>query len=258
MATTQYLREYPALVRHQTEMRQAARSRLLRLCLGGTLAVAVSVAGYLVMPPLGLMLAGLAAMILFFATITGGSSVPSDVLTGIEGEVKCLRELQRLPEDYVLFNQLQVPDPSLPNGRRELDFVAIGPGGLTVVEVKNISGMIYVDPEQRHWRVARRGCGSSPNWNSMDSPLRQVGAQVDALERWLLTHGIHAPIRPMVCFARSDVILQNVDSSSVPVLVPEQLVEEIKTAKTPALSVSQRDAVIRVLSGKFGHLASAA
>ncbi|MFU8832364.1 MAG: nuclease-related domain-containing protein [Wenzhouxiangella sp.] len=258
MATTRYLREYPALIRHQAEMRLAARSRAVRLGLGGALAIAISVAGYLVTPPLGLMLAGISAMFLFFSSITGGSSVPSDVLTGIEGEVRCLRELQRLPEDFILFNQVQVPDPRLPNARRELDFVVIGPDGLTIIEVKNAGGMIYIDPDQRHWRVARRGCGSSPNWHSMDSPLRQVSAQVDALERWLLTHGIHVPVRPMICFARSDVILQNTDSTSVPVLVPEQLVDRIQSDSDLVWSDAQRDSVLRLLSGKSSPLADAA
>ncbi len=239
-------------------MRQAARSRALRLGLGGALAIALSVGGYLITPPLGMMMAGISAMFLFFGTITGGSSVPSDVLTGIEGEVKCLRELQRLPEEFVLFNQVQIPDPWLPNGRRELDFVVIGPDGLIIVEVKNIGGMIYIDPDQGHWRVARRGCGSSPNWHSMDSPLRQVSAQVNAVERWLLAQGIHAPVRSMICFARSDVILQNTNSSSVPVLVPEQLVDRIQSDSTGAWSAAQRDSVVRLLSGKTPRLASAA
>lgn len=231
MANCTYLSEYAPLVHHRTEMMTLKRRQRLRLGLGLVAVAGVTVGGFLVMPPLGLMLAGIGAMALFFAAITGGSSVPADVLSGVEGEVRTLKALKSLPDEYVLFNQVMVPDERLPNGERELDFVVVGPTGVAVVEVKNTPGIIYVDPEQSRWQVARRaGCGSRPGWNALDNPVNQVRAQTDALERWLLSHGLSVDIQPLVCFANPGVIIENSDQSTVPVIVPEMIDQTLSPA----------------------------
>jgi hypothetical protein len=251
MANTAYLTEYGPLARHRKELRQAARRRYRRLGLVAVVVLTAAGIGYWLTPPLGLLLAGIGAMVLFFSSIGEGSSVPAHVLTGIEGEVRTLEMLKQLPDAFLLFNQVQIPDSWLPNGQRELDFIVLGPTGLFVVEVKNAPGMIYVSPDQKHWQVARRGCGSSPNWHTMDNPLNQVQAQCQALERWILTGGMHLSTRPMVCFARPEVVLQNVDSSDIPVVVPEQLPALFeKAAPDKSLSPGQIRALTELLAGK--------
>ncbi len=251
MADTTYVSEYPALTRHRNDMASATRQRRLRLAITGTV-VAVAVAfGFWVMAPLGIMLAGIGAMALFFAAITGGSSVPADVLTGVEGEVRALKELETLPDDYQLFNQVRVPDNWLPNGERELDFIVVGPGGVVVVEVKNTPGRVYVDPDKRQWQVATRaGCGSRPGWHPMDSPVKQLRAQIEALERWLLSHGINTRVGGLVCFARTEVALENADKSDIPVVVAHELAERV-AGLSPAgrLDGQQRQAAVKLLGG---------
>ncbi len=228
------------------------RRQRQRLGLGLLAVAAVTAGGYLVMPPLGIMLAGIGAMALFFAAITGGSSIPAHVLSGVEGEVRTLKALKALPEDHVLFNQVMVPDPRLPNGERELDFIVVGPNGISVIEVKNTPGIIYVDPDKRQWQTARRaGCGSRPGWNALDNPVNQVRAQVDALDRWLLSHGLSIPVQPMVCFSNPGVIIENADHSQVPVIVPELIEKTLsETQDQGILRKARYDNLIALLSGK--------
>lgn len=257
MADTSHLTEYAPLIRHRREMQAASQNRRKRLAITAAVVVTLATTGYWLSPPLGIMLAGIGAMALFFTSITGGSSVPSDVMTGVEGEARVLGILERLPDDHVLFNQVQVPDPSLPNGRRELDFVVVAPAGVFVVEVKNTPGLIYVDPDNRQWQVARRaGCGSRPGWNAMDNPIGQVKAQTSALEQWLLRQGAAVRARPVVCFARPGVMLENTTTSPVTIATADDLLDTLdggrngaghdRTAVTRALrSLTQKTKVAR-------------
>ncbi len=226
MADQRFIRSYAALERHRQEMHAAARLRRRRLAvvlLGGLTATGVA---YWVMPPLALLVAGVAVLTGFFTGISGSSSVPADQMSGAEGEAKVLRALQELPDDFTIFNQLQIPDASLPNGRRELDFLVVGPSGLFIIEVKNSRGLIYVRPDQPHWPLAHKaGCGGRPGWNAVANPLHQVRAQVAALDRWLLMHGQTATIHPLLCFARSDVALKDREDSPIPVLTAPELAE---------------------------------
>jgi hypothetical protein len=260
MANSAHLTEYAALRRHREEMQAAGQRQRRHLLFGLVIAGLISTAGYWITPPLGLMLAGISAMGLFFASLTGGSSVPAHVLSGIEGEVRTLKALQQLPADYLLFNQIFVADPWLPNGRRELDFIVIGPGEVTVVEVKNTPGIVYVAPDKKHWQVARRaGCGSRPGWNAMDNPIIQVQAQADALQRWMLTFGLSIKVRSVVCLANPGVIIENSDQSPIPIAVPA-LLQEVLTRPRPdrPLTPSQRKQVISLLVGNPAGTAQAA
>ncbi|QOC22150.1 NERD domain-containing protein [Wenzhouxiangella sp. AB-CW3] len=249
MADLSHVTEYAALTRHRREMEQARQQRRRRLALTLSLVVAISAGGYLVSPPLGLMLTGIGAMVLFFAAVTGGSSVPHHVMAGVEGEARVLERLGELPDNHVVFNQVQVPDPQLPNGRRELDFVVVGPAAVTIIEVKNTPGLIQVEPDRRQWRVVTRaGCGSRPGWNAIDNPLPQVRSQVDTLERWALRHGQVLRPKAMVCFARSDASIAEPELADIPVVTTRELLEHVAATQSgPAFSDHDRQAALSLL-----------
>jgi hypothetical protein len=254
MADLSHVTAYTALERHRQEMGVATRQRRWRMLLMSTVVIVVSAAGYWVTPPLGLMLVGIGAMVLFFSAITGGSSVPHHVMAGVEGEARVLDALAELPDDHVIFNQVHIPDPQLPNGRRELDFVIVGPSAVTIVEVKNTPGLIHVDPDQKRWKVVKRaGCGSSPGWNAIDNPLLQVRGQVRALERWLLEHGVAQTPRAMVCFARPESAIAEPERADPPVVTTSELLEHIKATQSGReMPPRDRQVVVRLL-GRAGN-----
>jgi hypothetical protein len=261
MADMSHVSEYAPLQQHREEMRRAASHRRRRLALTITAVGAVSATGFWISLPLGLMLAGIGAMVLFFSAITGGSSVPHHVMAGVEGEARVLDTLGQLPDDHVIFNQVNIPDPELPNGRRELDFIVVGPAAVTIVEAKNTPGLIHVDPGSRQWRVVKRtGCGSCPGWNAIDNPLAQVRAQVKAVERWLLTHGIVTGTQGMVCFARPDAAIAEPERADLPVVTTSELIEHVAaTQNGRAMPEKHRQSLIRLLQQTTqGRLARAA
>lgn len=230
MADCRFITEYPPLVRHRAELKAARRARWIRLAIALPLAGLMAYWAFSLSAQFGLFVAAVSAGVLFFLWLPGGSSVDPGALAGVEGEVNALERLKRLPDEFTLFNRVKLPDGQLPNGWRELDFVVVGPTGLWVVEVKNTPGHVYVQPGERHWPLARRGCcGSQPNWNAVQNPIPQARAQVESLKRWLLQNGIASKPKPVICLAHAEVAVDNADASPVPVLVRDQLAEWISS-----------------------------
>lgn len=224
MADTQLTVEYPPLVRHREELRAQRRARLRRLLMAVPAALVLIALAGSVSVPLAVMLAGVSAVVVFFMALPGSSSVDAGMLAGVEGEAAVLERLKRLPDDYVVLNRVRLPDETLTNGERELDFIVAGPTGLWVVEVKNTPGHLRVEPDSRHWPLARRaGCGSRPQWNALSNPVPQVRAQIDALERWLLQRGIAERARGVIVMAHPEVAVEDGEAAEIPVLVRDQV-----------------------------------
>jgi hypothetical protein len=231
MADTRFVVDYPPLARHRSELRALHRSRRRRLMAAVPLSVIVVVAAANFSAPLAVMLAGIAAIVTFFMALPGSTSVDAGHLAGVEGEAAVLESLKRMPDDYLLLNRVRLPDETLTNGQRELDFIVAGPTGLWVVEVKNTPGHLQVRPGERHWPLARRaGCGSRPAWNAMANPVPQATAQRQALERWLLRQGIEARAQAMIVMAHPEVAISDADSAELPVLVRDQVAGYIQGA----------------------------
>lgn len=250
MADCRFIAEYPPLVRHRKELREAVRVRRRRLLVAIPVLAALAFGAFSLSAPFGLFVAAVGAGVLFFLGLPGGSSVDAGALAGIEGEVAVLERLKTLPDDYLLFNRVKLPDGQLPNGWRELDFIVAGPDGLWIVEVKNTPGYVYVQPGERHWPLARRaGCGSRPSWNALENPIPQANAQVQSLKRWLLQQGVSVAPKVIICLSHPEVAVENGTRSPVPVLVRDQLIEYIQTAPSVAVPGGLVDTLAQLRPG---------
>lgn len=259
MADCRYVSDYPALVRHRREERDAARSRHRRLAIAVPILIVLVSAASTVGLPLALLALMIGVGVVFFLALPGASSVPSGDLAGVEGEIAALQRLKALPDEFRIFNRLQLPDPELANGRRELDFVVSGPTGLWVVEVKNTPGLVHVLPERRYWPLARRvGCGSRPSWNAVENPVPQVQAQVRALRRWLLQQGVAAEPKGIVCFPHPEVALRDAEASHVPVLVRAQLDGFLRNGEQRSGSSKAADRIAELIGSPSGRGSRAA
>jgi hypothetical protein len=253
MADLRFIRPYAALDQHRSEMQQAIRRRRNRVAVAVVAGIALSAVSYWVAPPLAILSAAGAVLVVFFSAITGGSSVPASALTGAEGEERVLRELARLPDDHAVFNQVHIPDSTVAAGRREIDFLVVAPSGVHCIEVKNTPGLIYVRPEEKEWPLAHKaGCGGRPGWNVIANPLTQVAAQTEALNRWLLQHSMTCRINPILVFARSEVGLHDRDLAAVPVLTAGELADHF--AGLEPLATLDRSRVILALASASGRV----
>ncbi|MGY6586961.1 MAG: NERD domain-containing protein [Wenzhouxiangella sp.] len=239
MARLDHIKPYTALERHRQQIASHSQRRRQRLMLGIPLALGLVLLTAWFNPVLAVPLGGVLAMVLFFASLTGGSNVDPGQLIGIEGEVRTLKALSQLDDRFTVFNRLRLPDPTLPNGQRELDFVVLSPSGLWIIEVKNLPGLIDVQPESHRWPVqVRAGCGGAPGWRQMDNPLKQLAAQLASMDRWLLSEGLHSPVYGLVCFARPGVGLRGDEQQDQPVTLVDGLVERIRPQSDSATHAS--------------------
>jgi hypothetical protein len=63
--------------------------------------------------------------------------------SGITGEEIVLRELLRLPDEYMIFRNIH-----LPHILWDIDFTVIGPSGIYIIEVKKVRGEIEFDGKE--------------------------------------------------------------------------------------------------------------
>ena len=128
--------------------------------------------------------------------------------TGLYGEQKALGVLTGLPDDYVIFNQVELPFER--NGIEntvEADFVVVGPTGIFVVENKEYHGDLS-GGERGKWA---KGYGTARN------PISQVNNYTMLLKRYLQKHGIRQWIYPIVSLSTCNNTSM-IDSSRVPVV----------------------------------------
>ncbi len=244
MADRRLVVDYPALLKHRNELLQQRRERRRRLLIAVPAALVVVALAAWWSLPLAFLLAGLAGLILFFLALPGTSSVDPGALAGATGEAAVLAVLEQLSDEFLVLNRVKLPDETLSNGERELDFVVSGPSGLWLIEVKNTPGHLRVEAGEKYWPLARRaGCSSRPSWNAMPNPARQVHGQIQALERWLLRHGIHQRPRALIVMAHPEVSVENGLQAEPPVLVRDQLLEHLSDAPPRHSNVELRRAL---------------
>ena len=119
--------------------------------------------------------------------------------TGAEGEEKLAKILQRrlANTDVTVLHDRRMPS------KANIDHVAVGPGGVTVIDAKNLQGAIRVvseggllSPRVRVLRVGGR---------DRTSLLDGVERQVKSVEAALASEGLSdVPVRGALCFVNTD------------------------------------------------------
>lgn len=95
----------------------------------------------------GIILIG--AAVLFFLR-----SAPDAALSaGAKGEDRAMQILTGLPDSFVLFNQLDIPNSKSRTGVNEADVVVCGPTAIFVVEVKNNNGTLL---SRKSWLISQQ------------------------------------------------------------------------------------------------------
>lgn len=154
--------------------------------------------------------------ILAVALMTTLGSDPAR-LSGAEGEDYTLNFLKKLPDNYVVFNQLELPDERSSTGLRELDFIVCGPNGIFVIESKNHNGEITGSEHDKEWTIHKVGRGGTPYSDSIRNPVKQVKQQVRILRNYLASHNIQDGVYGAVALS-SNNSLSNIQSGSTAVI----------------------------------------
>ncbi|MGE5305668.1 MAG: nuclease-related domain-containing protein [Alphaproteobacteria bacterium] len=108
-------------------------------------------------------LAGVIGMVAVFELFRANYDEWEHWYLGMRGELAVTKELKSLPDDYVLLNDL-----FLPNGRGNIDHFLLGPNGLFVIETKNYSGNVKCDGDR--WFINGHGI-KSLSWQAKCNAL---------------------------------------------------------------------------------------
>lgn len=212
MADTRYL----TLNRDRANLIARERRWRCRLKFLTPVAVLLVVAATVVLGVAGGIIAGVLALFVLRPPVISGI-----LASGLQGEEAVLDRLLGLPDDYILFNQVFVPNPGSRTGTTEIDLAVVGPTGLFTIEVKNNKGTIRGGPERaRTWKVEKVGKNGGLYTSEMRNPVRQAKFQADALHGWLKDQGIRVWVQPMVVLSNPEAKWIPTEHYFVPVVGP--------------------------------------
>jgi hypothetical protein len=132
--------------------------------------------------------------------------------------------LSRLPEDFLVLNRVRLPDATLTNGERELDFVVAGPTGLWVIEVKNTPGHVRVQPDQKPLAAGPARRLRQPAELERHAQPHSAGARAGRRAGTLaVAAGRGRAGQALIVLAHPEVAIADAERSPVPVLVRHQV-----------------------------------
>lgn len=101
---------------------------------------------------------------------------------GAEGEDLTIKEIDRLPNSFAVFNQVNVPNVKSRTGYNEADIVVVSDEAVFIIEVKHNNGSISGEIDDKEWAVKKVGRGGTEYGKTMRNPISQVKKLV-----WLLS-----------------------------------------------------------------------
>lgn len=136
------------------------------------------------------------------------------VASGLQGETYVCKTLLDISPDYVVRNQVLLPNTRSRTGHTEVDFILVGKKALYLVETKNNAGTIQASEDGREWVVE-----AASGKHSMRNPVSQVRIQHKVLQQRLTERGITVIVQPSVAFSSPLANLMGDVELSVPVFM---------------------------------------
>ncbi|MDL1977029.1 MAG: NERD domain-containing protein [Deltaproteobacteria bacterium] len=158
--------------------------------------------------------------------------------------------LKQLPEDYTIFNQVNIPNEKSKTGYNETDIIISGPTAIFLVEVKHNKGHVYGSEQDGRWQIVKVGRGGTPYVSSMRSPVKQVKGVVWHLSNHLKNKKAKPWIQGIVLFTNPQVLLSMSGETSVPVFQSSDILDYIVNFNTktsrPTIVEKSRNELMRL------------
>lgn len=170
--------------------------------------------------------------------------------SGIEGELTTSELIQSLPEEYYGFSNVKV---TYEDQTSELDMIVVGPGGIFVIETKNLNGEIRGTYTSRNWVQRKVGRGGTPYSNEFYSPVKQIGTHIYRLANFLRDNGVFVYVNGAVYFSNVDAKVEVLgESNGIPVFScwdhGEELLRDYILADEKKLNAETIEKVCKLLS----------
>lgn len=131
---------------------------------------------------------------------------------GVEGEKAALRAISGLSDECYIFANLVVDDG---HGHNETDLIVVSPTGLTVMEVKNYSGLLSGDLSDQELIQRKYQKNGSYTEDKARNPVRQMDTPIRRLSHYLRDIGIAVNIRRCALFINENVQFQLTDRAGL-------------------------------------------
>ena len=141
---------------------------------------------------------------------------------GLNAENKTLQSLMKLPNEFILFNNLDIPCER--SGKNhETDMIVLGKNSVFVVEIKGNVGQIFCQENESDWKVTKTTFRGTEYEKTLRNPIIQAKSRVNDLLKFFKTHGSSPWVQGVVYFAddRAELYELNTLSGKVPVLKNE-------------------------------------
>lgn len=165
---------------------------------------------------------------------------------GADGESETLELLRRLPADWSV-----LPDVAIAHGehRSQLDYIIVAPGGVLIIEGKNVSGVITGKAGSRMLHQYKYARGGRPaEHKTMYNPLLQVAGHRTTLEHILQDAGIRTRVQTAVYFSNKNAEVRITGAEGILTVGDKRpLDEQVKALLAKGRQKTDCEAVIRAI-----------
>lgn len=128
--------------------------------------------------------------------------LPLMVLRRYRGQQRVLRELELLPHEYCVLNDVRIPGPQTP---AQMDHVVVSPYGLWCIETKPHTGCVAGGEYDYEWVQVTRARGERRGGHRFYNPVRENATHCARLSDHLNQERLEAPVRSMVVFPLAEL-----------------------------------------------------
>ena len=158
-------------------------------------------------------------------------------IKGYVGERRIRQLLEKLGEEYTIFNDLYVPKK---DGKlTQIDHLVVSPYGIFVIETKNYTGWIFGQEQQRNWTQT-----IYQNKSRFYNPIMQNQTHIKALQHYI---DVDVPMHSVIVFSNAATLKFKEPFQTAQVIQNRQLKRTIKRYSTPLISTEQLNYMTHLL-----------
>jgi len=121
-----------------------------------------------------------------------------------------------LNNDHIILHNVYVPNSRSRTGTTEIDLIILSPKNITIIEVKNVVGVIDARSKDLPWPVFKFK-GDKFIQAEMRNPIRQTRIQKQVLQAWLRDKGLDIEISAALAFPNAKTKILNYHNIEFPI-----------------------------------------
>lgn len=184
------------------------------------------------------------AVLLFFLITRDTKNIAEKQLeSDAQGQQDALEVLDKLTDDYVIFNQLNIPAKYIADDERECDCIVVSNDAVYVIDVYNQRGLVTVKADHSEWEVVKKLKGNQSQSLQIKNPIFKVKQKQLGLQQWLASKGIVTQVIPIVFFVHKEVAVNGVQQAELSIVTRENILKQF----SPKANQIDQKAVVKLL-----------